>query len=214
MAPVERYIRDLISEGEHDRQDFKFEITDSRKIARTLAAFSNTSGGRILIGVKDNGRISGISSDEEYHMIEAAARMYCKPPVRFDSKKLVTGGKTILEVLLTETDRKPVKAMAEDGTWKAYIRIRDQNLQAPAVQISVWKKQMRKRGLYLPYDEEKKILLSYLSDHEDISLSRYCRLARITRQKAVAVLSDLVVLGLISMEYNDTGVTYSLKPGN
>ena len=63
------------------KQDFKFEISDSRKIARTLAAFANTEGGRILIGVKDNGRISGISSDEEYHMIEAAAQMYCRPEI-------------------------------------------------------------------------------------------------------------------------------------
>ncbi|MDA9964009.1 ATP-binding protein, partial [Schleiferiaceae bacterium] len=44
----------LISEGEHGEQDFKYRITDARKIARTLSAFANTSGGRLLVGVRDN----------------------------------------------------------------------------------------------------------------------------------------------------------------
>ena len=44
------YISSLILEGEHQQQDFKFGITDSRKIARSLVAFANTDGGRLLIG--------------------------------------------------------------------------------------------------------------------------------------------------------------------
>ena len=36
------YIHALIDEGEHQQQDFKFEISDARKIAKTLSAFANT----------------------------------------------------------------------------------------------------------------------------------------------------------------------------
>ena len=36
------YIYKLIEEGEHQQQDFKFEISDARKIAKSLSAFSNT----------------------------------------------------------------------------------------------------------------------------------------------------------------------------
>lgn len=39
------YICKLIAEGEHQQQDFKFEISDARKIARSISAFSNTEGG-------------------------------------------------------------------------------------------------------------------------------------------------------------------------
>lgn len=63
------YIHALISEGEHQKQDFKFEISDARKIAKTLSAFSNTHGGRLLIGVKDNGKIAGVRSDEEKYIL-------------------------------------------------------------------------------------------------------------------------------------------------
>ena len=44
-------IEELIAQGEHQQLDFKFEVSDSKKIARTLSAFANTDGGRLLIGV-------------------------------------------------------------------------------------------------------------------------------------------------------------------
>lgn len=47
------YIHALIAEGEHLQQDFKFEISDARKIAKTLSAFANTRGGKLLIDDKD-----------------------------------------------------------------------------------------------------------------------------------------------------------------
>ena len=40
-SPDQKYLRSLIGEGEHQELDFKFEINDARKIARTLSAFSN-----------------------------------------------------------------------------------------------------------------------------------------------------------------------------
>ena len=93
-----QYIRQLVSEGEHCHQDFKFEISDARKIARSLSAFANTEGGRLLIGVKDNGKIAGVRSDEEIYMIEAAATMYCKPKVELETQTYKVEGKTVLEI--------------------------------------------------------------------------------------------------------------------
>ena len=72
-------IKSWIDQCEHKQQYFKFEISDSRKIAKSISAFANTEGGRLLIGVKDNGGIAGISTDEEQYMIEAAAQLYCSP---------------------------------------------------------------------------------------------------------------------------------------
>ena len=69
------YIHALRVEGEHQQQDFKFEISDARKIAKTLSAFANTDGGRLLIGVKDNGKIAGVRSEEEVVLIEAGTTL-------------------------------------------------------------------------------------------------------------------------------------------
>ena len=74
------YIASLIEEGEHEHQDFKFAVSDARKIAHSLSAFANNDGGRLLIGVKDNGAIAGVRNEEDIFVVEQAAEMYCEPP--------------------------------------------------------------------------------------------------------------------------------------
>lgn len=74
-----RYLLGLISEGEHSQQDFKYKVQDAAKLARSVSAFANTDGGRLLIGVCDDGHISGVRSEEEIYMMHAAAYKYCKP---------------------------------------------------------------------------------------------------------------------------------------
>ncbi len=107
-------ILELIQQGEHQQLDFKFQISDSKKIARSLVAFANTDGGRLLIGVKDNGRIAGVRSEEEFHMIEAAAQLYSKPPVSYEHQQWQIEGKTVLEIMVHPSDQKPHFALNED----------------------------------------------------------------------------------------------------
>ena len=97
------YIHSLIAEGEHQQQDFKFEISDARKIAKSLSAFANTDGGRLLIGVKDNGRIAGVRSEEEKYMIEAAAQLYCIPEVEYTLQTFIVEGKQVLVATIEES---------------------------------------------------------------------------------------------------------------
>ena len=133
------YIRALISEGEHVRQDFKFEISDSRKIARSLSAFANTEGGRLLIGVKDNGRIAGVRSEEEMYMVEAAAQVYCTPAVEVDMRVYRPEGRSVLVASVGPAVRKPVLVKEENGRRLAYVRIADENILASPVHIGLWK---------------------------------------------------------------------------
>ena len=124
-----QYIHQLVAEGEHEHQDFKFEISDARKIARSISAFANTGGGRLLVGVKDNGKIAGIRSEEEIYMIEAAANMYCQPKVKIETKTYIAEGRTVLEIDIDEAITKPICALDEENKPKAYIRIADEKLR-------------------------------------------------------------------------------------
>lgn len=132
------YIHALIAEGEHQQQDFKFEISDARKIAKTLSAFANTDGGRLLIGVKDNGRIAGVRSEEEKYMIEAAAQLYCTPKVQYTIRTYIVEGRQVLLASIDESSQKPIYAKDESGKPLAYLRIQDENILATPVHLRVW----------------------------------------------------------------------------
>ena len=104
---MNNYIKHLIEGGENQQLDFKFEIADSRKIARTLVAFANTDGGHLLVGVKDNGAVAGVRSDEEFFMAEGAARMYCRPEVPFEVRDWNVDGRRVLEIIIPKSDQRP-----------------------------------------------------------------------------------------------------------
>lgn len=67
-----RYLLQLIREGEHQQQDFKYRVADACKLAKSVSAFANTDGGRLLIGVRDDGNLSGVRSEEEIYMMHQA----------------------------------------------------------------------------------------------------------------------------------------------
>jgi predicted HTH transcriptional regulator len=211
---VDSYIKNLILSGEHQQLDFKFEISDSRKIARTLVAFSNTDGGTLLIGVKDNGNISGVRSDEEFYMVQAAAGMYCKPEIEFDSKRWVVEGKTVLEVTIPKGRDYPYFAQTEPGKWLAYIRVKDENILATTVHLKVWRNKTRDRGILMTYSDKVKSLMEYLEERKYISISRFCRIAFLPKNAAEDVLADLIYFGLIESVYKDHHFVYALKSRN
>lgn len=209
-----KYIENLIKQGEHQRLDFKFEISDSKKIARTLVAFANTKGGRLLIGVKDNGTIAGIRSIEEYHMLEASAHMYCKPAVPFEAKEWNVEGKAVLEITIPKRTGKPHKAPNNDGKYMVYIRVDDQNLLANSVLLKVWRKKENKIEIKIEYKEAEKTLLNYLKDQKYISLNKFSKLANIPKHKAEKILVDFIVIDIIEIIFTEKQTYYKLSETN
>lgn len=206
-----RYIHNLILKGEGMNLDFKYCISDPQKIARTLSAFSNSEGGKLLIGVRDNGSIAGVRSDEEYYMIDAAARLYCDPEVRIRTRNHTINGKSILEVDVPKSDKIPVKAKDESGRWKAYFRQRDQNFLADRVIRQVWRRSGSKRGLLLRFDEKENILLNCLRGGEKISVADFRKLAETDSKVAEKILSDFMLCGIIVCEASEKGLFYRLS---
>lgn len=54
-----------IKKGEGKTLEFKEKLPNNNDIAKTVVSISNTSGGKIIIGVKDNGDIVGIDNNTD-----------------------------------------------------------------------------------------------------------------------------------------------------
>ena len=52
---------DILSRGEDSRHQFKADITNADALAGEIVAFSNNAGGRIFIGVNDDGSVRGLA---------------------------------------------------------------------------------------------------------------------------------------------------------
>jgi predicted HTH transcriptional regulator len=205
------YLYKLIQEGEHQRQDFKYCINDSKKIAKSLVAFANTDGGRLLIGIKDNGKIVGIKTDEEFYMIEAAAKIYSNPPINFSTQQWQIEGKTVLEIQVEPSTTKPHYAIDENGKWLAYLRVDDENYLANKIQINVWKKNNSPLGIHFTYSEYEKFLIEYLLNNPSITISKFIRQAHVSKNKAEEVLTNFVIMNVINMKTEKDGTLFTLN---
>jgi predicted HTH transcriptional regulator len=209
---MESYLKKLIAEGENQRLDFKFCVSDSRKIARTLAAFANSDGGRLLIGVRDNGSIAGIKSDEEIYMVDTAAHLYCRPDINYSIRQHTSEGKTLLEVEVQKGDKRPYRVKDESGRWLTYFRHNDQNLLANKVLLQVWRKEGKRTGVLVKFDKAENSLMDYLRNNGSITFSGFRKIARIPSHRAEAILANLVIFKVLIMKPSEKGFSYELNP--
>src|SRR3982074_473958 len=134
-------IKKLIFEGEGVTLDFKKTITSCEKIAKTMVSFANNKGGRLLIGVADDGSILGVKSeDEERYMILKAAELFAKPTLEPVFEEIYVDDKLVLVVEIRESNTKPHSALAEDGKWWVYVRVKDKSVLASKIVVDVLKR--------------------------------------------------------------------------
>lgn len=202
------YLLSLIKEGEHQQQDFKYRVSDARKLARSVSAFANTDGGRLLIGVRDDGHLSGVRSEEEIFMMHQAAYKYCKPEpsIKFDTYHV--DGRTIVIATVPPSDKKPVCAEDEDGKSRAYIRIADENIVASPVHLALWRETQKTRGSVMTYDEAVRQLLDAMEGF--LTLNQIVKRSNLPRHQVIALLARLIRFGTAKWEYSDRQFLFSL----
>jgi len=204
-----QYLRRLISEGEHQQQDFKYRVADARKLAKSVSAFANTDGGRLLIGVRDDGHMAGVRSEEEIYMMHQAAYRYCRPEasIKFDTYHV--GGRTIVVATVLPSDRRPVCALDEADKPRAYIRIADENIVASPVHLAIWRDAQNACGTMMTYTDSVRRLLGILGG-QPLTLNQTVRLSRLPRKKVITLLARLVRFGVVQCRHADQQFLFSL----
>lgn len=203
------YIEGLIAEGEHEHQDFKFMISDARKIARSISAFANNGGGRLLIGVKDNGAIAGVRNEEDIYVVEQAAERYCRPPQQVEFTAFNTGqGTLVIRASIAASPVRPVCACDTDGSWRAYYRVADENIAAHPLMVRAW--QMRDNasdgGLVFSLSSLESRLLDLLDEAGETGLEpqRIALGLHISQSHADEIIVRMTAIGIISFIHTGT----------
>jgi predicted HTH transcriptional regulator len=191
-------IKSLILQGEGVTLDFKKTITNTEKIAKSLVAFANNKGGKLLIGVADDGTIKGVKSEEEEkYMILTAAHQCCKPAIEPTFEEIYVDDKLVLVVNIPESDTKPHYALDDQKKWWAYIRIDDKSVLASRIILEVLKHDHKNDGVLISYSDNEKKLLEYLEANGKVTLKEFSKLLRCSYRKAQKILVNLILTNVI-----------------
>ena len=159
-----------------------------------------------------NGHISGIRSEEEYYMIEAASKLYTRPEVPFEATRWEINGKTVLEIYVAPCPDRPYMAPDKDDRFKAYIRVADENILANKVLVLAWQKRHQTDGTLLKISQPVERLLAYLDNHAYITLRQFCRIGKIKHYTATHIISDLLAMQTIRYVVIDKQIAYQRAP--
>jgi predicted HTH transcriptional regulator len=203
-------IKQMIWGGESVNLDFKRTITSCEKIAKTMVSFANNKGGKLFIGVADDGSIKGVrAEDEEKYMIERAATFFAKPMLEPNFEEIYMDDKLVLVVDIPKSDQKPHYALGEDKKWWVYIRIKDKSLLASKIVVDVLRKEHQEEGVLINYSSKEKALLEYLVENERITLKVFSTMLNISRRRASRIMVDLILTGVIRIHTTEKEEFYT-----
>ncbi|UOQ77460.1 ATP-binding protein [Hymenobacter sp. 5516J-16] len=205
-------LRELIRQGEGERLEFKKRTTHPTRIARTLASLANTHGGRVLVGVDDDGRIVGVrDAEEEIYQLRQAAQHYIDPPLELRFKEVEEDDRVVLVVTVAESSHKPHRAQVADGDWRAYVRVRDESVQTSQLtEKALERTDTGPRFERIPLNKEELAVLDYLQKNPRITLAQYMKLLNIGQRRAYRTLIKLTLHGYIKHHDKQKEAYYTL----
>ncbi|ELV8625812.1 putative DNA binding domain-containing protein [Vibrio cidicii] len=110
----------IIANGEDSRHQFKQNITRAESLVPELAAFSNSKGGLLFIGVTDDGGIQGLTIEDmgRINQLVSNAAKDVKPPISVTTENVALPSGMVMVVDVPEGISKPYM----DGNLHVWVK--------------------------------------------------------------------------------------------
>jgi len=136
MSMTRTELLEMIHNGENSGVEFKRDVVQNHDLARELVAFSNFQGGRVLLGVEDDGSVSGITRDNLEEWVMTACRDKVRPGLIpfYEVVKDVEPGKDVAVVRVSRGF--DVQTLWHNNRNAYYIRVGTQSREPSPEELS------------------------------------------------------------------------------
>lgn len=200
-------IKQMIIDGSSTTFDFVPNTEDYTFIATTIVAFANSQGGRLLVGVKMNGKISGTNPPEELQSIQDIVDASVKPSLVLTSKIWQEEHYLLLEVIVPRSNSKH-KALEKEGEWKYYYRVDSSNLPANKVVHRVWHHQSIRTAMPNQLTAELSDFKDLIEKNGPVSLSQLYKLSKMGKNIMNELLAKLIHWEVVEQRIEDSLTVY------
>lgn len=211
IATVQR----LVAKGEGQRLEFKKKVNFPEKIIKEVVAFANSDGGKLMLGIDDDGTISGARNIEgEIFMLEDAIQKFVIPSlsykvhtVKINSKK----GVAIFDIPVGLEKPYGVKEAikAQDGL--VYVRKGEESIKASKEMRQILRRRNNERDERFNYGEKEQVLMKALDASGFVTLEQFAIEADIPKFIASKTLVKLVLANLLEITPTAGGDQFSIK---
>lgn len=192
-------VKNLAKTGEGTFLEFKRTVPSAEKIAREMAAFANTQGGTLLIGVDDDQSLVGVDGyQEEEFLLKKAAFELCSPQISITLEIVHFGQRDILVIRIPVAPDKPIYVESAKGAI-VYMREDDHNKTASAERIRILEKRESGLGVTFEYGPNEQTLFRYLNEYSEISVEKFSHIIDVSKRVAGDILVNLVSAGILNL---------------
>lgn len=193
-------IHKIAQQGEGLRIEFKKKAAFPEKIVKEVIALANTEGGYLLIGVDDDGTVSGQRFiEEEVFVMQKAIGQYIQPNLNYQVEIIkLTQKKGVAVFNIPKSEGRPHFLM-EENRRKAFVRVRDRSIQASKEMWEILKRGKNPKDMIFTYGEKENILMKSLVENGKITLKEFQFLAKLPRFLASKTLVRLVLANVIKI---------------
>lgn len=143
-----------IQNGEGKNIEFKVELPKSNALAKTIIAFSNTGGGKLIIGVNDQGNIIGLDPNLNIFELKdkVASIVYetCYPTVIPDIYTTIIDEQLLLVIEVFRGNLLPYYLKNKEKNEGVYIRVGATNRKASYENIL----ELERQRMNISFDQE------------------------------------------------------------
>ena len=188
----------LVALGEGLHIEFKRKVPQPKRLAKEIIAFANTEGGRLLLGVDDDGTILGVrDAEEEEYSFREALQQHCDPPVQVISERVpISRKRDLIMVRVPPSEARPHYLIDREngtvnGTGKervAYVRVKDMSIEASREAIRLMRSRKNQKDVRFEFGEKELKLMRYLDTYGQITVEQFANLANMHPRKASQTL--------------------------
>ncbi|MEX0821741.1 MAG: ATP-binding protein [Rhodothermales bacterium] len=181
----------LVSLGEGANLEFKRKVPKPERIAKEMIALANTKGGRLLLGVDDDGTIVGLrDAEEEEFALRRALNAHVSPPLEFTAERVpVARRRDVVIVHVPASSSRPhyLRSRKNGSDHSAYVRVNDKSVEASREAIRLMKDEDAS-AVTFEFGDNELMLMRYLEKYGKITVKQFARIANISRGRASSTL--------------------------
>ena len=202
-------VKQLITRGQDVSLEFTSHIENQLTITRTIVAFANTNGGKVIVGINEKNKVIGVEPAEELKLFKELINNDCAPIVPFESKVIEEGRHLLLEIDVPKSSIKH-KAKGEEGEMQFYHRIKDTTLVGNRVIINLWKLQDDSTSKPIDLDDNLKAIFEFIEEYKPVTVSKIFRFFALNKNDINLYLAQLNYWGYIDCVIVESGMAYTL----